>query len=1402
MTQEDIPPAPPRRRFGRRMMIAVIAVIALAAVLVGALNVPAVQRLALHELGGLRTESGLGVTVGRFHGSLLSSATLEDIAVRDQHGIFAQIPVLALRWSPAAGLLGRIEIDRLRAPEAQILRKPDLLPTPPTDEPLLPNIDIALGSLRIDRLTLGQALMEGDARIVRVDAAGTLYKRVVDLRASVTAEEGGDLALLDVRASEASRQFDLEARAVSPKGGALARIAGLPEGFALIATGDGDWMHWRGRLRALIGGKPLATLQLNQTAGLLSAGGRLFAHPRFPNAVNSLMADAATVGLAGRLDARTLRAAAQVRGANGRIAAKGALNLDTRAVTAAALEARLPDSGALLPDIRVKALTLTAHGGGTPDDFRASIDAAAQDAMRRGLAIDKPKLAGVIIRKGDAVSGPVTVAAARITGLDPQADPWLRDLSLDGPVRLELATRRLTLDSVRLTHPNIAATIGGTVALKDYTGKLAVSAALKALAVPDQLRLSSGTVEADVTLQGSALPTVAGTAALRGLEPHDPAIMRWLGGPAALEGRFAWSRPDGARLDALALNAPLVAVTGSGRYSAAGALAGQAQARLASLAALGHPESGTVTARADLSGNPSRPVLKATVFVPKLVLEGQTFAQLRADIAPVGDRHQVRLDGRSTLGALAADADLSLGDAVDIRALKASLGDWSLTGGLAFRSGLANGDLLLAGRGLRANLRAMPDAGVQHLRFTASAERARIAPSVNFAIGALRGAGDIRLGETPQVTASLSIEDAVYRDIALDRLRLDAHPLGGDRHALDLQLVGAREAPFDISTSLELGADGGTLALRGTLAEQTLATAAPASLVRRGTDWTLEPVRLLIGKAGIDLSGVWGPKAASLDVSARDFDLGLLQYAAPRLALSGRANSTLKVALEHNQLKSADIELAIRGLRRSGLSSASIPVDVRVSGALDSEKARLALDANVGDAQVGLVRLRIPPVAGAAAPLIDRIAKAPIKGRIRWNGPAETLWALAAQEGHDLAGPIALRADIGGVVGDPDVSGQFRARGARYENLNLGAKVTDFTMRGNFTGPTIKIEQAQGKVGKRGTIALTGEATLSSARGWPAAIRIALDDAALINRDDIDIDGTGIIDIAYGPDGGTISGKLDLPRARLRLGGAARAAIPQIEVRETGLTVRPVQEEKRRRKPWRLNLVINAPQRVNVSGKGLVSEWRGRLTTSGTVDAPQIDGRLDLIRGNYEFAGRRFDLSRGDITFSGGGINPTLDIVATAPIDGGTAVITIGGTGEQPRITFSSSPALPQDEVLARLLFGSSVANLSAPDAVQLASAVASLQSSGRGLDVVGQVQRLTGIDRIRVLGPDVKRGTGTVYAGGKYITDRVYVEVRTDGAGYTATVFEIALTRTLSILSELATLGGTNASIHWSRDY
>src|SRR3546814_2805547 len=86
-----------------------------------------------------------------------------------------------------------------------------------------------------------------------------------------------------------------------------------------------------------------------------------------------------------------------------------------------------------------------------------------------------------------------------------------------------------------------------------------------------------------------------------------------------------------------------------------------------------------------------------------------------------------------------------------------------------------------------------------------------------------------------------------------------------------------------------------------------------------------------------------------------------------------------------------------------------------------------------------------------------------------------------------------------------------------------------------------------------------------------------------------------------------------------------------------------------------------------------------------------ITGTANLVRGTYEFAGKRFDLTRGQIRFTGDSPpNPTLDIVAEANVQGLSATIRVGGTGLRPEIAFSSVPALPEDEVLSRLLFGRS----------------------------------------------------------------------------------------------------------------
>ena len=153
--------------------------------------------------------------------------------------------------------------------------------------------------------------------------------------------------------------------------------------------------------------------------------------------------------------------------------------------------------------------------------------------------------------------------------------------------------------------------------------------------------------------------------------------------------------------------------------------------------------------------------------------------------------------------------------------------------------------------------------------------------------------------------------------------------------------------------------------------------------------------------------------------------------------------------------------------------------------------------------------------------------------------------------------------------------------------------------------------------------------------------------------------------------------------------------------------------------------------------------------------------------------------------------NPVLDIEAEADLTGLNATINVTGTGSRPEIAFNSIPALPQDELLSRVLFGASISDLSAPEAVQLAAAVASLNSGG-GLDPINQLRKAVGLDRLRILPADVTTGQSTSIAAGKYITRRAYVELITDGQGYSATRLEFQITRWLSDIVQHFNIGTT----------
>ena len=157
-----------------------------------------------------------------------------------------------------------------------------------------------------------------------------------------------------------------------------------------------------------------------------------------------------------------------------------------------------------------------------------------------------------------------------------------------------------------------------------------------------------------------------------------------------------------------------------------------------------------------------------------------------------------------------------------------------------------------------------------------------------------------------------------------------------------------------------------------------------------------------------------------------------------------------------------------------------------------------------------------------------------------------------------------------------------------------------------------------------------------------------------------------------------------------------------------------------------------------------------------------------------------------------------LDLTATREDPSLTAVVRIQGTAARPEITLSSTPVLPQDEVLSQVLFGRSAAQLSPLEAAQLASALSSMAGGG-GFDVIGNLRSFAGLDRLALAGGDE---SGVTVSGGKYLTENVYLEITGGGRDGPSAQVEWRFGRNLSVISQIASQGDGKLAIRWRRDY
>jgi autotransporter translocation and assembly factor TamB len=227
-----------------------------------------------------------------------------------------------------------------------------------------------------------------------------------------------------------------------------------------------------------------------------------------------------------------------------------------------------------------------------------------------------------------------------------------------------------------------------------------------------------------------------------------------------------------------------------------------------------------------------------------------------------------------------------------------------------------------------------------------------------------------------------------------------------------------------------------------------------------------------------------------------------------------------------------------------------------------------------------------------------------------------------------------------------------------------------------------------------------------------------------------------------------------------------------------------------------LDVTIIADNQIFVRGRGLDAELGGRLQLSGTTSNIIPSGQFDLIRGRLDILGQRLTLTEGRISLRGN-FEPYLRLVAQTEANDVELFIILEGPAAAPEISFESQPELPEDEVLAQLLFGRSITDISPLQAARLASAVATL--AGRGDGVVSRLREEFGLDDFDITTDD---DGNLALRAGAYLSENVYSDVTVSATGDTEVNLNLDLTPSLTARGSVTTSGETSLGIFFERDY
>jgi translocation and assembly module TamB len=1350
-------------------------------------------RFAVSYAEKIAAASGQVISISEPSGLLTGKLRAGTITVGDEKGTYVEIRDLAVDWSPLQLLFFSFDATRVSASSISLLRLPEpKADAEKSDTPFTLPVEVHVGRVEVPELFVSAAVAKKDQRLVVTGSGDATADSVaVKLSASETARPDARVAA-DIVFNPADNVLRLEADVAEPKGGLLAALLKLPNdpAVAIRLTGDGPLSQWTGRLSASLDGTEMLhvdgrhDLSANGLHTLALNGGGTF-DALMPPQLRPLFAGETGIDVVAafdgsdmlRIEKGSIATGALTLGASGTVSAKGANDLDVKlAGKDGPIDFRWPlaegDARVLIEgaDISLKGEATAAALEANATVVSAELPAGRAENIRLSAKSDAFNVA--------SQSGRIDATLETGTTAFANADV---DRMVKGPVKL-VTTLNVSPSEVAFDPATLeSASIGGTL-----SGRYGIESR-----------------EADVNFRLFALPAVL-----------PPALAGKFDTTIAMEGRVQLASDGAVQVSGLQVKSGTLETSGSvslGNGNLDAALTG----KVLNLGKLLADAAGEAAFELSATGPVQGLDVSAKVTSSGATLSGRTLSDLVVTLTgkAVADSPSGELTATGALDGQPINVRSSItseGGRISVPVLEAEIGPNTLKGSLALAQNfMPNGTIrfdfpdlgllaAMAGQQAAGDLSGLVEIATTNGKTSATVQASGSAIRRD-AVSITKPAIDLAIADlaTAAITGSVRADRVASGENRVEALRLDFSREG-------------QATNFDLTGRL----DGAPLVTKGKVLQRD-----------GGLDVALQTVEAAPRRIALKLAK---PTTIKVTNGVAALDALTIQAGRGSVAISGRAGETLDLSLRLNALPAALVNNFAAGLGADG----SIGGTVTVKGKAAAPVVNYALDwdgavtSQTRGAGIGALKInakgefannqvRLDTVLSGGGGLSFRgggtvgIGGATPLG-LKFNGtvPFGLLQGQLSAQGFVLTGNANVDVSIGGTAAAPSITGSITAGGARLVDVRRNLAVENLTIRVTMDGRQAVIETVSGKLASGGQLSATGRVGIDPASGFPVDVAVKLGDITYVDGTLVTANVAGDLTLKGPVAALALGGNVRINKANITIPQKLPASLSEIDIkhRNAPADVKRMSADVQRdqgsggkgSRGIALDLTIEAPGQLFVRGRGINAEMGGSLKITGTSASPVVSGGFELERGRMEILTRRLDFTTAHIGFAGG-LVPTVNLVAGSSAGTTEITVTVAGVASNPTVTFASSPSLPQDEILAQLIFNRSMSNLSAVQIAQLASAASQL-AGGKSTGLLDSLRSKLGVDDLDIT-TDAE-GRAAVSAG-KYLNERTYIELKQDPETNGAkAVINLDVGRGLKLRGEAGSGGSAGAGIFYEKEY